>query len=62
MLLLVTATARECLQKSVMSKSLSAVFLEKASITESDTMAFRTALKPSMTTALRISLILVLKP
>ena len=62
MLLLVTATASECFQKLVMSKSVSRVFLPKASITAKDTMALRTALKPSKTTALRMSLILYWNP
>ena len=62
MLLLATATASECFQKSVMSKSLSRLFLPKASITAKETMALRTALKPSKTTALRMSLILDCSP
>ncbi len=57
MLLLVTATASEWRQKSAMSKSFNRLFVPKASITATVKMALRTELKPSMTMAVRTSLI-----
>ena len=62
MFLLVTATARECFQNWEISKSINLTRLGKALITDNDTMALRTALYPSKTTALRRSLILDLNP